>query len=144
MHSHDLVFNKLKAHLGVFYKSNIEFTGIVSPDYAVYYSNGTIPDLKYLELLFRSPEYLKEFICRTTGIVEGLMRLYTSDLFDIFVPIPPIDEQAKILKHIKIYNSKIDTAITLKQQEIAKLQEYKATLINSAVTGKIKVGSHAQ
>ena len=72
------------------------------------------------------------------------MRLYTSDLFDIFVPIPPIDEQAKILKHIKIYNSKIDTAITLKQQEIAKLQEYKATLINSAVTGKIKVGSHAQ
>jgi len=135
----DLVFNKLKAHLGVFFKSNIDFAGIVSPDYAVYYSNGTIPDLKYLELLFRKPEYLKEFICRITGVVEGLMRLYTHDLFDIPVPVPPIKEQIEILKYIETISKKITTAISLKQKEIEKLKEYKATLINSAVTGKIKV-----
>ena len=29
VHKNDLVFNKLKAHLGVFFKSNIEFNGIV-------------------------------------------------------------------------------------------------------------------
>jgi len=36
VYKNDLVFNKLKAHLGVFFKSNIAFKGLVSPDYAVY------------------------------------------------------------------------------------------------------------
>jgi len=135
----DLVFNKLKAHLGVFFKSEIEFDGIVSPDYAVYFSKGIIEDLKYLELLFRNPSYIKEFICRATGIVEGLIRLYTHDLFDIQVPVPPINEQKAILLYISEYSNKIVTSISLKQKEIEKLKEYKATLINSAVTGKIKV-----
>jgi type I restriction enzyme S subunit len=139
VHKNDLVFNKLKAHLGVFFKSTIDFNGIVSPDYAVYYSNGIIDDLKYLELLFRCPEYLKQFICRITGIVEGLMRLYTHDLFDIAIPVPPINEQKEILSFIYSSENKITTAISLKEQEIEKLKEYKATLINSAVTGKIKV-----
>ena len=75
-----LVFNKLKAHLGVFYKSNIDFVGIVSPDYAVYSPIGEIEDLKLLEVLFRHPAYIAQFISKATGIVEGLIRLYTSDL----------------------------------------------------------------
>ena len=41
-------------------------------------------------------------------------------------------------------NSKIKSAITLKEQEIEKLKEYKSTLINSAVTGKIKVYNDAE
>lgn len=135
----DLVFNKLKAHLGVFFKSNIEFNGLVSPDYAVYYSNGKILDLKYLELLFRNPEYIKEFICRATGIVEGLIRLYTYDLFDISVPVPSSDEQIKILEYIELLSIKICSAMSLKEKEIEKLKEYKASLINSVVTGKVKV-----
>ena len=135
----DLVFNKLKAHLGVFFKSNIDFDGIVSPDYAVYYSKGIIEDLKFLEILFRNPEYIKEFICRATGIVEGLIRLYTSDLFDIHVSVPPIPEQNEILNYIETASQKIETAIALKQQEIEKLKEYKSSLINGVVTGKVRV-----
>lgn len=135
----DLVFNKLKAHLGVFFKSSIDFDGIVSPDYAVYYSKGIIEDLKFLELLFRNPEYIKEFICRATGIVEGLIRLYTSDLFDIHVAVPPKKEQKEILDYIETASAKIETAISLKEQEIEKLQEYKSSLINSVVTGKVRV-----
>jgi type I restriction enzyme, S subunit len=111
----------------------------VSPDYAVYYSNGLIEDLKYLELLFRSPSYIREFICRATGIVEGLIRLYTGDLFDLEIPLPPKSEQIEILKHIENISEKIATAINLKQQEMEKLKEYKSILINSAVTGKVKI-----
>jgi type I restriction enzyme S subunit len=55
------------------------------------------------------------------------------------VVIPPIEEQIEIAQHLEIATSKIATAISLKEQEIEKLKEYKATLINSAVTGKIKV-----
>jgi len=53
--------------------------------------------------------------------------------------LPSISEQKTILHHINITSDKIAAAISLKVQEIEKLKEYKATLINSAVTGKIKV-----
>jgi type I restriction enzyme, S subunit len=139
VYKNDLVFNKLKAHLGVFFKSRIDYKGLVSPDYAVYKSNGCIEDLKFLEILFRHPAYIGQFIIRATGIVEGLIRLYTDDLFEIPVPVPPADEQLRVLKHIELEATKIDKAVELQQKQIEKLKEYKATLINSAVTGKIKV-----
>jgi type I restriction enzyme S subunit len=54
-------------------------------------------------------------------------------------PIAPISEQKEISTHIETASQKIETAISLKQQEIAKLKEYKSSLINSVVTGKVKV-----
>lgn len=56
------------------------------------------------------------------------------------VVIPPIEEQIEIAEYIENATTKIATAISLKEQEIEKLKEYKSSLINSAVTGKIKVG----
>ncbi|MDE1347884.1 restriction endonuclease subunit S [Vibrio aestuarianus] len=134
-----IVFNKLKAHLGVFFKSSIPFKGIVSPDYAVYKCKAYIEDVKYLELLFRHPSYIEQFIIRATGIVEGLIRLYTGDLFDMAVPVAPPQEQREILNHIDIKGKEIDQAISIEQMQIDKLKEYKTSLINSAVTGKIKI-----
>lgn len=51
----------------------------------------------------------------------------------------PYDEQLAIVKHIEIELLKINKAINLQKLQIEKLKEYKSTLINSAVTGKIKV-----
>ncbi|MGL4886396.1 MAG: restriction endonuclease subunit S [Aeromonas veronii] len=139
VYKNDLVFNKLKAHLGVFFKSNIDFKGIVSPDYAVYKIKDYISDTKILELLFRNPLYIEQFTIRATGIVEGLIRLYTSDLFDISIPIAPKEEQLEILSHIEKMSMFFDKAIEIHRDQCEKLKEYKTTLINSAVTGKIKV-----
>ncbi len=55
------------------------------------------------------------------------------------ITFPPKSEQIAIAEHIKFLSKKIDTAIGLKEQEIEKLKEYKASLINSVVTGKVKV-----
>ena len=51
----------------------------------------------------------------------------------------PKSEQNEIVEYLKHLESKIETAISCKQKEIEKLKEYKSVLINSAVTGKIKV-----
>ena len=53
--------------------------------------------------------------------------------------VPPIEEQTAIVTHIQTQSEKIDKTIAIQEQMIHKLKEYKATLINSAVTGKIKV-----
>ena len=55
------------------------------------------------------------------------------------IVIPSIEEQKEISVYIENGCQKIETAISLKQQEIAKLKEYKSSLINSVVTGKVKV-----
>jgi restriction endonuclease S subunit len=60
-------------------------------------------------------------------------------LGDIDICIPSIEEQINISGFIETASKKIFETISLKEQEIEKLKEYKATLINSAVTGKIKV-----
>lgn len=54
-------------------------------------------------------------------------------------PYPSIVEQNKIEVFIETQSTKIDQAIALQQTQIEKLKEYKATLIDGAVTGKIKI-----
>lgn len=132
----DLVFNKLKAHLGVFSVS--KYDGLVSPDYAVYYSTGII-DLKYLEYLFKTPQCISEFRKRSTGIAAGLTRLYTDGLFAIECPMPSKDEQAEIVLFLNEKCAQIDELMSLKQTEIEKLEQYKRSLIYEYVTGKKEV-----
>ncbi len=72
-------------------------------------------------------------------LTSTINQLTIGNLNSIEVPIPPINEMDEIRNYVENINLKVDTAISLKEQEIEKLKEYKATLINSAVTGKIKV-----
>ena len=129
----DLVFNKLKAHLGVFSVS--KYDGLVSPDYAVYYSTGKA-SLKYLEYLFKTPQCISEFRKRSTGIAAGLTRLYTDGLFAIECPFPTINEQWQIVDYLDDKCAKIDRLIAIKQEKIDKLNDYKKSLIYEYVTGK--------
>lgn len=129
----DLVFNKLKAHLGVFSVS--KYDGLVSPDYAVYYSTGKV-HLKYLEYLFKTPQCISEFRKRSTGIAAGLTRLYTDGLFAIECPFPTMEEQMAIIDYLNEKCAQIDKLIAIKQKKIDKLNEYKKSLVYEYVTGK--------
>lgn len=70
---------------------------------------------------------------------EIIVHTYGSKLKNIFIPIPPVYEQEKIAEFVWKGVGKFNAAITIKQNQITKLNEYKTTLINAAVTGKIKV-----
>lgn len=132
----DLVFNKLKAHLGVFSVS--KYDGLVSPDYAVYYATG-VANLKYLEYLFKTPQCISEFRKRSTGIAAGLTRLYTEGLFAIECPLPPKKEQHRIVLYLNEKCAQIDKLTAIKQTKIEKLEQYKRSLIYEYVTGKKEV-----
>lgn len=72
---------------------------------------------------------------------RGFTRINIKQEFVLAIPIliPPLSEQKEIASYIETASKKIETAINLKQQEITKLKEYKSSLINSVVTGKVKV-----
>jgi type I restriction enzyme S subunit len=65
--------------------------------------------------------------------------IYLVKVAEVYIPIPPLSEQKEISAYIETASQKIETAIGLKQQEIAKLKEYKSSLINGVVTGKVRV-----
>ena len=134
--SGNLVFNKLKAHLGVFNVS--KYDGLVSPDYAVYASTGRA-NLSFLEYIFKTPKCIHEFVKLITGVGAGLSRLYTSDLFSIYCAIPPINEQNQICSYIESNTVCLNEAIINCRSKIALLQERKQIIINDVVTGKVKV-----
>lgn len=58
---------------------------------------------------------------------------------NVLFPHPPLLEQAGISKHIVEAERNIHKSIEIFNLQIEKLKEYKTTLINSAVTGKIKI-----
>jgi type I restriction enzyme S subunit len=62
-----------------------------------------------------------------------------SKILNFKIVLPPNDEMKKIVAHLATATQKIARAIQLKEQEIEKLKEYRSVLINSAVTGKIKI-----
>ena len=132
----DLVFNKLKAHLGVFSVSNYE--GIVSPDYAVYYPKKEV-NVKFLEYVFKTTNCITEFKKRSRGIAAGLTRLYTNDLFAIKCGIPSLKEQNEIVDYINQKSFHIDSLIADKEKLITELETYKKALIFEYVTGKKEV-----
>lgn len=64
----------------------------------------------------------------------------STDLGNLFLSLPPIAEQSAIATYLDEATAKIDKSIGLYEAEIDKFTEYKSSLINAVVTGKVKVG----
>ena len=62
-----------------------------------------------------------------------------NSFFNLYIPVPSNMEQNSIVDYIENQSAIIEKAIALQEQQIEKLKELKATLIDGAVTGKIKV-----
>lgn len=93
-----------------------------------------------------NPRFLMHFYIfadtgkKMRGMYIGLRNTIPKDSFASFkTPLPPRDEQDAIVAHIDDQSRRIDAAIALKENQITALREYKTSLINAAVTGKIKV-----
>lgn len=62
-----------------------------------------------------------------------------SKVLNVSLPIPPLSEQQSIADYLDQKCSEIDELISIKQQKIEKLKDYKKSLIFECVTGKRKV-----
>lgn len=76
---------------------------------------------------------------RDEGNESSQMNLSAGYISSLKIIVPSKKEQTILVNFLDINSSKIDQAVMLQQQQIEKLREYKTTLINSAVTGKIRV-----
>lgn len=134
----DLVINIMWAWMGALGVS--DRVGIVSPSYGVFrqkLKNTFNPT--YLEYLLKSVKYVEYYNKVSTGLHSSRLRFYGHMLFAMKMGYPSYEEQNEIMAYLHEQTKRIDLAIDSQLAQIEKLKEYKTTLINSAVTGKIKV-----
>ena len=114
------------------------FTGVISPAYCVY-RFGANTEPWYFHYLLRSPSYKIRIKAVSTGVVESRLRLYTDDLYRLEGLLPPLPEQAAIVRFLDHADRRIRRYIRAKQKLITLLEEQKQAIIHQAVTGKIDV-----
>jgi len=132
----DLVINTLWAWMGATGVSSVN--GIVSPAYNVY-EPGPRLDPSYVDALVRIPIFAQEVTRYSKGVWSSRLRLYPEGFFEVFFPVPPIDEQRAVVAHIATETAKLDALRTATERTIGLLKERRAALIASAVTGKLRL-----
>lgn len=90
-------------------------------------------DFLYFSLMNMKQKFIE------TSIKNTQMNLNVERIGSQYICQPPLDEQIKIMNYLELIQAEIDSGINLIYSQIEKYKEYKTTLINSAVTGKIKV-----
>lgn len=113
---------KSYAFAGYLIKAEVN-SEIIESDYLYLYTNSSVFD-QWKETIFNK------------ATIENI----GADKYaNLLVVVPPTLEQKEILNYFEQKDNKFQKAISLKQQEIEKLKEYKTVLIDNVVTGKIKI-----
>ncbi len=94
---------------------------------------------RYIMYYLRSMAYSDVFLALATGIRVRSCDLRWNKLAELSYPVPPLDEQNAIVKHIDSVLSKAEAVIADKKAQLETLDEYKKSLIFEYVTGKKEV-----
>ena len=93
---------------------------------------------KYLEIIINESKFFRtQLFLASNGTTIDV--IYSENLKNVKVILPPLEEQNRLFNYIKEYNNEIDTLICKVEKQISNLKEYRQALITNAVTGKIDV-----
>jgi len=132
----DLVINTLWAWMGAMGIAPLD--GIVSPAYNVYTPTSAL-DSVFVDSLVRMPVFAQEVTRYSKGVWSSRLRLYPEGFFEVWMPVPPPDEQQSIVAHIVNEKGKLDALCVATVRTIALLKERRAALIAAAVNGQISL-----
>ena len=127
----DIAYNKMRAWQGAIGVS--DYRGIISPAYVVERPRDGA-DSRYLHYLLRTPAFAKEAGRWSYGITSDMWSLRPEHFKMIYTCLPPLPEQAAIVRFLDHADRRIRRAIRAKQRLIALLNEQKQAIIYHAVT----------
>lgn len=133
----DIVYNMMRAWQGAIGSVTVK-KGLVSPAYVVA-TPSTKVFSKFFEYQYRTSLLIEQMNQHSKGITDFRKRLYWEEFKQIFTILPPFEEQVFIVNYIDEIEIKVSKAISIKQQEIERLKEYKTVLIDNVVTGRVRV-----
>lgn len=96
---------------------------------------------RYIHYLMRSPIFSEEYYRYGRGIVSDLWTTRFSEMKNILLPIPSIEEQKQIVRYLDWQVSKINKLISSKKKEIDLLKERQKTFISNIVLSGTNPGA---
>ena len=130
VYSGQFAMNKMKAWQGSYGVSLHD--GIVSPAYFVFDLNGVSGS--YFHAAIRSKAYVPFFAQASDGVRIGQWDLSQARMREIPFPLPPLPEQAAIVRYLDYVDRRIRRYVSAKRRLIARLEEEKQAVVNQAVT----------
>lgn len=91
----------------------------------------------FYHYLLRSHYFSEEFYRNGKGLVSDLWTTKWDEMRNIYIPVPPREEQDQIVRYLDWQISKINKLIHGYQKEIKLLEERRQTIIDTATTNGI-------
>lgn len=91
----------------------------------------------YIKRMFSTNGFIDYINLSSAGSAQP--NISSDGILNFHIPVPPLNEQQTIANYLDQKCSEIDELISIKQQKIEKLKDYKKSLIFECVTGKRKV-----
>lgn len=126
----DVVFGKLRPYLAKTFL--VDYDRCCSSEFAVFCNFQGVS--KYYLYLFTEQGFINTVDNSTYGV--KMPRANIGFIENMFIPIPPIEEQQQIADYLDRNCTEIDKIISEKKQQIETIEEYKKSLIFEYVTGK--------
>jgi type I restriction enzyme S subunit len=95
------------------------------------------PEIRPLYLLYVFRAMRQEFRRLTMGSTH--QTIYMPDVRDFRTPLPLLEEQDVIVAAVRAELARHDGLVARLRTQLAKLREYRQTLISAAVTGQLPV-----
>ncbi|MEX3967940.1 restriction endonuclease subunit S [Paraburkholderia sp. EG286B] len=130
----DLVVNKMKAWQGSMGVSVHD--GIVSPAYITCATRTDRVRPAYLHYLLRSSPLIGVYNSLSYGVRVGQWDMHYEDFKQIPIPLPPKDEQDRIVAFLDQKTAEIDAAIAKKERLIELLNEQKDVVFDHILYGQ--------
>lgn len=96
---------------------------------------------EWLSWVLNSPYGFNSLLSIQTGALHP--HLNCGNVKDLVIPIPPLDEQRKVVTHLESRLREFDNLVTEAHRAVDLLKERRAALISAAVTGQIDVRNAA-
>ncbi len=133
----DTIISTVRTYLkAVAYFENPPPNLIVSTGFAILRPKRDVHP-KYLSWLIQSKPFIEKVVTHSVGV--GYPAINPSELASLKVWLPPISEQIAISDYLDYRTKRLTDLAAKVGTAIERLREYRAALISSVVTGKIKV-----
>ena len=93
---------------------------------------------KFLHYFMNSPLAREQYKYQSET-TTGLANLNSQSINQLFISVPPRQEQIQIVNFLDCKTQQIDTLVSKERQKIELIKQYRQVLISQAVTGKIDV-----
>ena len=94
---------------------------------------------RFLIYAIRCKATREQIEVRTNGASDSMQNISQGVVKNLWIALPPIDEQQAIAAFISDHTASISEAITRARQELDLIREYRTRLIADVVTGKFDV-----